>query len=498
MSDEQKQTVSVQMSEDEVEALNAIMEQHGLKTKSDAMRKAVTDTAEEVVIPLEGIEEAAGTTWFDATQATPRVSSSGTEAVPPADLWKYRLLREKTAIIAGSISTYIAFITGRGYDVVMPKGTKCPEDLKEAILRESRTLLDKLRFQTQIAEYADIMLTEGFCPIEILKQNGLVYGWNFIGTDNFSILHDPFSLKPNQYKVNIEEGKVELFQPEDVMMLEWSKDAGQYFADSLLKSIMLTIEWFLNIEKAYAKGVYRYGNPIIIFIAKNWGKPQLKKFQGYLKKRSESGVGSLVVTGDVSVQEIRPSTELLSRRDALDHFIDQIAIGLGVPNVMYNVRSTSQESAIIQWQVFYERINDIRYHLNERIREFILKPHIDAMFSDIRLNEDELDVDEDGKYILPTPEIVWQNIQTSDPNKRIEQLTQMLRVEYVSPVTRIATEVELAEALNIDVWYVHENWDKYKEFYKGAIPPMLPAAQKEKSIKEEPQEVPEQFQEEKE
>jgi hypothetical protein len=244
--------------------------------------------------------------------------------------------------------------------------------------------------------------------------------------------------------------------------------------------------------------VYRYGNPIIIFIAKNWGKPQLKKFQGYLKKRSESGVGSLVVTGDVSVQEIRPSTELLSRRDALDHFIDQIAIGLGVPNVMYNVRSTSQESAIIQWQVFYERINDIRFHLNQRIRDFVLEPHITAMFSEVKLPENEIDKDEDGNYVLPIPEIVWQNIQTSDPNKRIEQLTNMLRVEYVSPVMRIATEVELAEALNIDVWYVHENWEKYQEFYKGAIPPMLPAAQKEKDKKDEPQEVPEQFQEEEE
>ena len=484
MTKPKKSVVSFQVEKDDEDILETIMETRDLN-KSEAIRHAIRASAPGQIIDIEeasyggilAIEEASKPAkWGDLAKMASITSGtlSGTEAIPTEPLSEYRFLRYNSHFVSGSIDFYRDFVAGKGFDIVLPKNVKCSEKLKEAILKETyRLLYDKLDFVKWINEYVDVMITEGFCPVEVLKEDGLVYGWNFIGTDGFTIHHEVGSTVSTKYSIRNYEGKRVEFAVKDVCMFEWNKKPNDFFALSLIKPVMLVTDWLLKIEGAYVTGVYRYGNPIIVFIAKNWGEPQLKNFMQYLKKRAEKGAGSLVVTGEVDVKEIRPSQAMMTRRDALDHLVDMFALGIGIPNVLYNVSSTSQESANVQWQMFLDRIDDIREHVNHQVRKFILQPHLQAAFADAGLTKRDVDFDEEGNPILPIPELVWQNLKTARTDDRLKALVNLMRVEYSTPIFRKAIEIELAEILDLDM----DEARRHMEDYLGAVPPELPIAQ---------------------
>ena len=495
MTKSKKSPVSFQSTDLHDDIIEKIMEQRGV-TKSEAIRIAIQMSAPGQVAHIEeamyggllAIEEASKPAkWSDLAKMTQLTSDflRGTTAEPTEPLSTYRMLRFNSHFVSGSIDFYREFVAGKGFDIVLPKHVKASEKVREAVLKETHRLLyDVLEFPRLIPEYTDIFVTEGFCPVEILKKDGLVYGWNFIGTDGFTVHHEEGKITPTKYSIKNALGNVIPFKVEDVMKLEPNKKPNEFFGLSYIKPVLTITDWLLKIQEAYVTGVYRYGNPILIFVAKDWGEPQIRNFMQRLKKRAEKGSGSLVITGDVDVKEIRPTQAMMSRRDALDHLVEMFALGIGIPQVLYNVESISQEAANIQWQVFLDRIDNIREHINSQVRKFILKPHLEAAFADEKFTKKDVDFDKNGNPIIPIPEIVWQNLKTARTDKRLESLVWLMRVEYSSPLFRKAVELQLADILDLDL----EEAKKHMDDYMNAIPPTLPKAQttdKEENVENE-------------
>lgn len=408
---------------------------------------------DEDVGGMEFIEEAGVVTLSPFWGESPQSSS---EKPQKAKISDWRLLRNNFGPVATGIELYISYGVGNGYYTVCA----CEEFQENAECEHTKLVNDfgeRLNLDKHIQGVADRSLTDGFCiveivydrsdshkfesfklgstPEEVCKDLGSISRLKIIDAGKHTIDIERESTYDIQYYEIDRDAETPIkLHPWEVGNFSWNLREPNILGESIVAPAERYSEWLLNIQKSYAKGVYRQGNPIPIFTGENWGKKQIIALRNLIRKREQSGgMGALVFGGKVTAQLLGVEGEMLSRAEAFNHYTEMIASSMTVPSFFFNVSSSGRaDTAQRQMELFEIRVGRFTRMLKRLIEGQYFKWIIREEFDDD----------------APVPRVMF-NVPSLHVDENIKKLRQLLAVRYLSPEFREAVERQIAEAMGI-------------------------------------------------
>lgn len=413
-------------------------------------------------IEMEAIEES-GLIILDNFWDT---ESGGTpERTVQAKLNSFQLLRDQFGLVTTGVELYISYSVGNGYT------TTCTcDDFKTNNECEHTDAVNDFGEDMDLDEHiqglADRALTWGFCLEEIVYKNTDSY----LDTEEMPKMEDlgtitelkiidaiehridaireaSYPLKyyvidgeevenPDQTNKGVSiSGGTKLY-PWMSGLATWNVRKPNLFGESIIVPTKQYVEWLLNIQKSYAKGVYRQGNPIPIFVAKNWGKKKVQALRSVIKKREQSGgMGALVFSGEIEASLLGTEGAMLSRQEAFDHYTEMIASAMTIPSFFFNIsKSGRSEPVEKQMELFLTRVGRFARMMKRYVEKRYFKYIIEHEFG------------EDA----PVPRIIW-NSSVVRKDKDTQELRQLLTVRYLSPELREAAERRIATVMGLKI-----------------------------------------------
>jgi len=415
-------------NEDEWKAIESVAKSYN-KTAEDYLAETFKAPVQKIKI-AEAVNTRAYFTdpavlWGSATQTS---IESGDNL-----LSKYKFVKENYPLLDGAVSLYKDHVVGKGIKAMMFKPNK-------KIIEEADRILSEIFTTETLEKIVDALIWAGYIPMNIVRENEDEEISRILN----AVLFDPMSLEVERgddftvkayYQLTDDEDnpKIEL-KPYEVALFSWNADTEEVLGTSMIKSIYKMGELLVNIQKSYAKGVYRFGNPVIIFVAEDWSEQDMKQFKEYLDAHKNEGIGSIILNGNVKIEQISSSSGRFEGfKDAVSNFTRFICFALAIPTYILDPSGAVDATSAYEWKRFMTRVSRIRQRIAEVIRRDILTPHLKAVFPKIK----------------EIPYIDWIESEQIDVSQ-LDSLIAMMRIDRLSPEFRKGLELRVLELLRLD------------------------------------------------
>jgi HK97 family phage portal protein len=202
---------------------------------------------------------------------------------------------------------------------------------------------------------------------------------------SFKIPKDLQLLKASTMKINYDEtGKVasyqqdvkgtkRIYRPEDIIHLSLINVGGEPYGFSPIEPLLSDIGTLIFAKEYAGKFFENDGVPNYIFVMPNEhpDSPNYKKFKTELKqlKDKASKYRNLVLTGELTIQQVQKFSKDLEFSKLIQHFTQLVLIGLGVPSHRIHYAGISEKTQGSQTnralEGYYKRISFLQKIIEE-------------------------------------------------------------------------------------------------------------------------------------
>lgn len=360
-----------------------------------------------------------------------------TYEAPEGDLELYKAMATNVPILTGAINAYTRMINS-GYDVI------CENDNTRVLTWD---IIERLDLEGALNRIIRQMETYGFCGAEIVLNDAKtdIVKIKVIDSRTLRVQKDQWgniiAYKQiigiaSQDTSGMAPGVVDL-DPSTIMYFSRNPDGDSAYGTSLLRSVPFVVSTMLQIEDSIGKIYKRYGAPkyhVSYNPANNIPDDQMTKRMDLIRDefghiQSDSDFFS---NGDITVSVLTPGAGAISFTEELQHIVEQLLSGLGLPAALlgYNYGSTethTKEQGMLLVSNLKNSQSIVRRVLENSL--FTLIAQVYDLSEIPQFEWDEIQIRDDYQD-AQTDEIKIRNAITKRDNGLIDQNTAAQELGY--------------------------------------------------------------------